>query len=191
MIVLMDWRAAAVRGAAALLFGFLALVWPGLTLTALVLLYGAFVLVHGVSTLADVLTHAPGTAGRRGPLAFVGIVSVAAGIVTFLWPGITALVLLYIIAAWAVVTGAMEIAAAIELRRVIRREWLLVLGGVLSIAFGIVLVAAPGTGALAVTWLIGWYSVVYGALLVALAVRLRRWQLQARPQGQTARPVSA
>jgi uncharacterized membrane protein HdeD (DUF308 family) len=191
MIVLMDWRAAAVRGAAAVLFGFLALVWPGLTLTALVLLYGAFVLVHGVSTLADVLTHAPGTAGRRGPLAFMGIVSVAAGIVTFLWPGITALVLLYIIAAWAVVTGAMEIAAAIELRRVIRREWLLVLGGVLSIAFGIVLVAAPGTGALAVTWLIGWYSVVYGALLVALAVRLRRWQLQARPQGQTARPVSA
>ncbi|HZQ29402.1 MAG TPA: DUF308 domain-containing protein [Acidimicrobiales bacterium] len=191
MIVLMDWRAAAVRGGAALLFGFLALVWPGLTLTALVLLYGAFVVVHGVSTLAEVLTHAPGTAGRRGPLAFGGIVSVAAGIVTFLWPGITALVLLYIIAAWAVVTGAMEIAAAIELRRVLRREWLLVLGGVLSIAFGIVLVAAPGTGALAVTWLIGWYSVAYGALLVALAVRLRRWQLQARRQGQTARPVSA
>jgi uncharacterized membrane protein HdeD (DUF308 family) len=109
---------------------------------------------------------------HRWGLLLEGVVGVGAGIVTFLWPDLTALVLLYIIAAWALLTGVLELVAAVRLRKVIQNEWWLVLSGIVSVLFGLVLIAAPGAGALAVVWLIGAYAIVFGILLVGLAMRL-------------------
>src|SRR3954466_2356877 len=151
-----DWRAVALRGLAALAFGILTLVWPGLTLWALVVLFGAYALVDGVLVLGAVIAHRVPIGGRRGWLVFDGIAGVAVGIVTFAWPDVTALALLFVIAVWAIITGVIEVTTAIELRRVIQNEWLLGLAGVASVVFGILLVITPGAGALVITWLIGW-----------------------------------
>jgi uncharacterized membrane protein HdeD (DUF308 family) len=188
VVIVGDWRLHLIRGIAALLFGAAALIWPDITVWALVALFGAFVLVHGVVTIAAVVTDAPATRGRRWWLVVQGVLSVAAGIVTFVWPDITGLALLYVIAAWAAATGFMELAGAVLLRREMRHEWVLGLSGLLSIAFAVLLVITPGTGALVITWLIGWYAVVYGVLLLALAWRLRKLQPAldrsiARPEG--------
>ena len=102
-----------------------------------------------------------------------GVVGIGAGIVTFLWPGLTALVLVYIIAVWALITGVLEVIAAIRLRHVIENEWWLVLSDILSLIFGIALVIAPGAGALALIWLIAAYAIIFGVLLLGLALRLR------------------
>jgi uncharacterized membrane protein HdeD (DUF308 family) len=168
-----NWWALALRGLFGVLFGVAAFAWPGITLGALVLLYGAYAFADGVFALASAL------AGRteRLPwwaLLLEGLVGIGVGVVTVFWPGITALALLYLIAAWAVVTGVFEIAAAIRLRREIRGEWLLALGGTLSVLFGLALVINPGAGALAMVWLIGAYALAFGVLLIALAFRLRR-----------------
>ena len=124
-----DWRAVALRGLAAVAFGIFTLVWPRLTLWALVVLFGAFVLVDGVFTLAAVISGAPRTRDRRGWLIFEGIVSIAAGIIAFVWPGITALALLYLIAAWALLLGAVRLAAAVQIRQEIDDWWLPALSG--------------------------------------------------------------
>lgn len=174
IILASNWWALAVRGALAILFGIIAFVWPGISLTALVLLFAAFAFVDGVFAIVM------GVRGIRGDerwWAFLleGILGVGAAVVTVLWPAITALALLFLIAAWAIVTGVLEIVAAVRLRRVIRGEWLLALAGVASIAFGVLLALNPGAGALAVLWLIGAYAIVFGALLVGLGFRLRGW----------------
>jgi uncharacterized membrane protein HdeD (DUF308 family) len=179
-----SWRAVAARGVAAVLFGVLALAWPGITLGALVLLFGAFALVDGAMMLAAALTGARGAQGRQAPLILQGLLGVAVGIVTFVWPGITALALLLLIAAWAFMNGTLAVGAAIRLRRVIDNEWLLGASGVLSVLFAVVLVIAPRSGALAVTWLIGFYALVYGVFLLGLAWRLH--QLEAGIGGRTA-----
>jgi uncharacterized membrane protein HdeD (DUF308 family) len=165
------WWAIALRGLAAIIFGILAFAVPGMTLAVLVLLFGAYALVDGI---LELIAAFRGETHHRGALAVEGVVSILAGIATFAWPGLTALVLLYIIAFWAIVTGILEIVAAIRLRRVISNELGLIVGGVLSILFGIVLVAAPGTGALAVVFLIGAYAIVFGIAMLALAWRLRQ-----------------
>jgi len=164
----------ALRGAAAVIFGLVALIWPDVTLTALVLLFGAYALVDGAFALAAAVFGGRAAAGRRPWLVLEGVAGVAAGILTFLWPDITALALLWLIAAWALLTGALEISAAIVLRRELDREWLLALTGVLSIVFGILLAIRPGEGAVAVVWLIGVYAIAFGVGLLALAVELRR-----------------
>jgi len=164
----------ALRGLAALAFGIFTLAWPGLTLWALVVLFGAFVLVDGVFTLAAVITGAPATRGRRPWLIFEGVVSIAAGIITFVWPGITALALLFLIAAWAFLLGTLRLAAAIQMRHEIDDWWLPALTGALSIAFAAFLVITPGAGALVITWLIGWFAVFVGVLLLMLAFRIRQ-----------------
>jgi uncharacterized membrane protein HdeD (DUF308 family) len=171
-----DWRGIALRGVVAVLFGVVTLVWPGLTVTALVLLFGAFALVGGLFTIAAVITQPAGTRGRRGVMLFDGIVSVIIGIVTVAWPNITALALLYLIAAWAFLTGVIEVTAAVRLRAVLRHEWLLGLAGLASIVFAALLVITPGAGALVITWLIGWYALFLGALLLALAWQIHRLQ---------------
>jgi uncharacterized membrane protein HdeD (DUF308 family) len=164
------WWAFAIRGVAAILFGILALLLPGLTFAVLVLLWGAFALVDGAFALiAAVRTEHD----HRWGLFAEGIVGIGAGIVTFVWPDLTALVLLYIIAAWALLTGVLELIAAVRLRKLIQDEWWLILSGVVSVLFGLFLLAAPGAGAVAVVWLIGLYAVVFGVLMLALAVRLR------------------
>jgi uncharacterized membrane protein HdeD (DUF308 family) len=175
IVVVLEWKSMALRGLAAVLFGVLALAWPGITLRALILLFGAFVLVDGIFTLAAVFTGtAQAEGGRKAWLVIDGLIGIAVGIVAFAWPGMTALALLYLIAAWAIVTGAFKIAAAIAFRRQLEHEWMLGLSGLLSVAFGAVAAAAPGSGALAITWLIGWFALVFGALMLTMAWRLRR-----------------
>ena len=152
-----SWWSLVLRGLAAIAFGVLAFVWPTITLTALVFLWGAYALVDGAFAIAAGV-KSYGENKRWWVLLLEGILGVAAGLIAFLMPSITALVLLILIAAWAVVTGAFEIAAAIQLRKEIKGEWLLALAGVASILFGLALMLNPGVGALAVLWLIGAYS---------------------------------
>jgi uncharacterized membrane protein HdeD (DUF308 family) len=168
-----NWWAIAIRGVAAIVFGILAFVWPGITLAALILLFGAYAVVDGIFTLIAALRG--GDRDRhRGWLVLEGVVSIGAGIVAFAWPGLTALALVFVIAAWAIVTGVLEIVAAVRLRKHIRNEWWLVLGGVLSVAFGVLLLVAPAVGALALVFWIGAYAILFGALLLGLAFRLRQ-----------------
>jgi uncharacterized membrane protein HdeD (DUF308 family) len=174
-----NWWALAIRGAAAIIFGLLAFILPGVTLVTLILLFGAYAIVDGIFNLIAALR------GHRGDqprwwLALEGLVSLGAGIVTFAMPGLTALVLVYVIAAWAVITGVLEIVGAIRLRQEISNEWWLVAGGVLSVVFGVLLFGAPGAGALAVIFWIGAYAIIFGALLVGLAFRLRHEQREIR-----------
>jgi uncharacterized membrane protein HdeD (DUF308 family) len=173
-----NWGWVALRGVAALIFGALTLANPAISLVTLILLYGAYAVADGIFTIISAL------ANRRGEthwvaLILAGILSVAAGVVAFLLPGMTALFLLYWIAIWAIVTGAAQIMAAIRLRKVLSGEWLLVLAGALSIVFGILLFTRPGAGALAVVLWIGAYAVVVGIVLIAFAFRLRSWKGEA------------
>jgi uncharacterized membrane protein HdeD (DUF308 family) len=139
------------------------------TLTVLVLFWGAFALVDGVLALVAAFRT---DHDHRWGLLLEGVVGIGAGIVTFVWPGLTALVLLYIIAVWALLTGVLELVAAVRLRKVIQNEWWLALSGIASVLFGLVLLAAPGAGAVAVVWLIAAYAIVFGILNLALALRL-------------------
>jgi uncharacterized membrane protein HdeD (DUF308 family) len=166
-----NWWLVLLRGICAVIFGVLAFVWPGMTLVTLVLFYGAFALVDGVFALGAAVMG--GSPAPRWWLAIVGLLGIAAGIVTFLWPGMTSLLLLYFIAGWAIATGVMQIIGAIRLRKEIDNEWWLVAGGVLSVLFGLVVAAQPGAGALALLWGIGAYAIVYGIILISLSLRLR------------------
>jgi uncharacterized membrane protein HdeD (DUF308 family) len=185
------WWMLVVRGAVAILFGIVAIAMPAISLYTLVLLWGAYVLVDGAFNVIHAVRGA--RAGRRwGWLLFEGIVSIMAGVLTFAWPRITALVLLMLIAFWAVLTGVAEIAAAIRLRRRIRGEWLLATSGVLSILFGVLLLVYPGAGALALVWMIGAYAIVFGALLIGLGLRLKRWgRSHGRPMPTGGMPTPA
>ena len=167
-----NWWLLLLRGIAAIIFGLLAFAWPGLTLVTLILFYGAFVLVDGVLAVIAAITG--GVPGSRWWLAIIGLLGIAAGLVTFLTPGLTALVLLLFIAGWAIATGVLQIIGAIKLRKEIDNEWLLILGGIISVLFGACMMLAPGAGALALVWVIGAYSVVTGVIFVALAFRLRK-----------------
>jgi uncharacterized membrane protein HdeD (DUF308 family) len=168
-----DWWMIALRGVAAIVFGVLALIWPGITLLSLVFLFAAYALVDGVIAIATGIRR--GGEGRSPDWWRVvrGIVGVAAAVIAVVMPGLTALALLYLIAAWAIIGGVVEIVAAYRLREVITREWLLAVDGVLGILFGIVLIVFPGAGALAVVWLIGAFAIVSGVALLVLAFRLR------------------
>jgi uncharacterized membrane protein HdeD (DUF308 family) len=170
------WWTLAIRGALAVLFGLAALIWPDITLRVLVWLFGFYAVVDGLLALAALLIGGRPVGGRRGWLIFEAVTGIAAGIFTFIWPGITALVLLYLIAAWAVVTGLVEIAAAVILRRELRGEWLLALAGILSVVFGVFPAVRPGEGAIAIVSVIGVFAIVFGVALLVLGFRLRRLQ---------------
>ena len=167
-----NWWALALRGLAAIVFGVLAFVWPGITLWALVLLFGAYMLVDGIFAIVAAV-RAAGREARWWLLFVEGVLGVLAGLVAFLLPGITALALLYLVAAWAIFTGILQIVGAVRLRREIEGEWALILGGLLSVIFGVLLAVLPGPGILALVWLIGAYAVVSGVLLIVLAFRVR------------------
>ena len=169
-----DWRWIALRAVAAFIFGVLALLLPGLTLTTLVLLFGAFALVDGLFTLGHAVTRGRGAGWGAVWMGLMGLAGIGAGIVTFFWPGITALALLYVIAAWALVTGAFEIAAAIAFRKVLTHEWLLVVDAILSFIVAAILAFASVAGALAITWAIGFYALFSSGVLAAQAWRLRK-----------------
>jgi uncharacterized membrane protein HdeD (DUF308 family) len=192
IVVIGNWKTLAIQGAVAVLFGLTALVWPGLTVTALVLLFGAFVLVDGLFALAAAFSRTAEARANRTMLLLHGIISTAAGLVTFFWPGITTLALLYVIAAWAFISGVLRIFAAVKLRQVIEGELLLGLSGGLSILFAGLLVAFPGSGALAITWLIGWFALLYGVAVLMLAWRMHQLASALEPRApRHGRPAAA
>ena len=168
-----NWWLVALRGLAAIVFGVLAFVWPAITLWALVLLFGAYMLVDGIFAIVAAV-RAAGREARWWLLLIEGVLGVLAGLVAAFWPGLTALALLYFIAAWAIVSGILEIAGAIRLRREIEGEWALGLSGALSLLFGVLLVVIPAPAdLLSLVWLIGAYALAFGVLLLVLAFRLR------------------
>jgi len=189
--MLADWRMIVFRAVVAIAFGVITLIWPNVTLWALVVVFGAYALVDGVIVLVGAFSSHVISGGTRAWLVIVGLLGIAAGIVTFVWPDITALALLFVIAFWAIFTGLAEIAAAIEFRKVIEHEWLLGLAGVLSVAFGILLVITPGDGALVITWLIGWYALFFGVMQLSLAWRLHHIETDARSGTTSLGPATA
>jgi uncharacterized membrane protein HdeD (DUF308 family) len=177
-----NWWAIALRGVAAILFGVLAFFLPDITLLSLVLLFGAFAIVHGALAVVAGLRHRE-EKGRDLFMVVAGVLGIIAGIFAILVPGLTALALVYVIAAWAIVIGISELVAAWQLRETIRGEWLLALNGVVSVLFGLFIAFFPGPGALAIVWLIAAYAIVSGVLLIALGFRLRA-------RGETRRPMT-
>jgi uncharacterized membrane protein HdeD (DUF308 family) len=171
-LVARDWWVFAIRGIAALVFGALAFIWPERTLTVLVYLFGAYVLVDGVSLLIALVRGDP-VARRHGwAVAIMGVLGIVVGVVTFVAPGLTALSLLYLVAFWAIATGTFQVIAAIQLRKELDNEFWMALGGVASIVFGALLVASPGTGLISLVWLVGIWAVVFGVSSLSLAYRL-------------------
>jgi uncharacterized membrane protein HdeD (DUF308 family) len=167
-----NWWVLALRGLAGILFGIGAFVWPGATLATLVIVFGAYVFVDGIFAVVAGI-------GMRRQLSLwwlvvlEGVAGIVLGVLTFRSPDTTALVLLTLIAAWSIVTGIFEIATALRIRTMIENEWLMILSGVVSIVFGLLLLAQPGAGALALVWLIGAYALLFGLLTLMLAFRLR------------------
>ena len=167
------WWALAIRGGIAILFGLAALLRPGIALEALILLFGAYALVDGVFSIVGVFGGTRGGTPRW--LLFIeGVASIVAGLIALFLPQLTAILLLYLIAAWAIVTGISEIAMAIRLRKEIRGEWALIVGGAFSILFGVILaVVGPVVGLISLIWLIGFYAVAFGVLMLVTAFSVR------------------
>jgi uncharacterized membrane protein HdeD (DUF308 family) len=167
-----NWGWILVRGVLGVIFGILCFAWPGISLIALVFLFGAYAFMDGAIAIAAGLS--PSGRGRDAALVILGVLGLIAGVFAFLWPGITAVALLLLIGVWAIIKGIVEIVEAIRLRKEIEDEWLFILSGLLSFLFGVIVLARPGVGALAIVWLIGAWALVFGAITIALAFRLRR-----------------
>ena len=169
-----NWWMLLVRGLVAIAFGVLTWIQPGISLSALILLFGAYSMVDGIfatwAAIAGSQNH-----DFKWVMLLEGLLGIGIGALTFVAPGITALALLFYIAIWAIATGVLEIAAAIRLRKEIKNEWLLILAGIASVVLGALLAMQPGVGALALLWLIASYAVVFGVLLVILAFKTRRF----------------
>jgi len=166
-----SWKRLAVQGVAAVLFGLATLVWPSITLSALVLLWGAFAFVDGVTALSAAI--ADPLLVHRGWVALWGVAGIGAGIVTFAWPSITALALLVVIATWSLLVGGSRIAFAVEVRKQVHGAWTIGLGGALLILLGVLLLIDPGAGAIGITWAIGWFAFLFGGLELWLAATVR------------------
>lgn len=183
-----NWWLVLLRGIVSILFGIVAFVWPGLTLVTLVLFYGAFALVDGVIALASAFGK-----DRPAPtwwLILVGLAGIGAGVITFLWPGDVTLVLVIFIGAWALVHGIFEIVGAIRLRKEIENEWWLILAGIISVLFGLLVLIAPIPAAIGLVWAIAAYSIAFGVLLVGLSFRLRKHQSPAATVTASERPAA-
>ena len=170
-VLVRNWWALALRGAFAVLFGVAAFVLPGLTLALLLALFGAYALIDGVLAIVAGVKAAEHRE-RFGSLLWRGILGIAAGLAAFVFPGVTAVALTLVIGVWAIVTGVLEIVAAVHLHRA-HGEWLLLVNGVLSVVFGLVLVFAPGLGLLTLVWIVGGYAICFGLIMLTLALRLR------------------
>lgn len=182
------WWTVALRGVAAIALGVLALFAPGAAFLSLVLLFGIYAIVDGVLAL--------GLAGRgmrdlRGAMIARGVISILAGVVALVWPGVSGLALLYVIALWAVFAGIVEIAMAIKMRKHIEHEWLLGIEGALSIGFGILLILAPLAGAIVLGLWVGAYALVVGGMMVATGFRLRKLEGEPMPLGAGLRPAAS
>jgi uncharacterized membrane protein HdeD (DUF308 family) len=174
-----NWLLLLLRGIVTIAFGVLAFIWPGLTLLTLIFLWGAYAIADGVFALGAAVSSKGGEIAPRWWLALIGLAGILAGLLAFVWPTITAQVLLVFIASWAILTGALQIWGAIQLRKEIEVEWMLVLSGLLSIALGVALLARAGVGALAVIWLIGSFAILVGCIYVSLALWLKKHKRQA------------
>jgi len=166
------WWVPVIRGIAAIVFGIIAFVYPGLTVATLVLFFGAWVLIDGIFRVVGAIGHRASDPDWGWHIV-IGIIGIIVGLLTFHAPQITALALVIYIAAWALMIGASEIALAVKLRREIKGEWFLILMGLASIVFAILLLWNPVAGAAAVIWLIAWYAVVLGVLAIFFGFRLR------------------
>ncbi len=173
-IVQRNWWIMALRGLLAIIFGLVALVAPGIALLAFIYVFAAYAIVDGGIAIITAIQERD-LLYRWGWILFEGILSILVGIIAFANPGVTALVLLYFIAAWAIVTGVMEIVAAFAIREFVSREWVLALAGILSVSFGVILFFFPGTGILSILWLVGIYGIVFGLLFIVRAFQLRSW----------------
>jgi uncharacterized membrane protein HdeD (DUF308 family) len=167
-----NWWVLLIRGLAAILFGVLTWMRPGLSLATLVLFFGAYALVDGLFAMWAAI------AGRHEHehwwvLLLEGLTGIGIGLLTLVAPGVTAFAILFYIAVWAIARGMLEIVAAVRLRKEISGEFFLILGGLASVLFGFLLMARPGAGALAVLWLIAGYAVIFGVIMVLLAFRVR------------------
>lgn len=172
------WWAVALRGILAILFGVIALVYPGATLVTLALVFGAYALIDGVFAILAAFGY-----GGREAVWYVldGILGIAVGVATFFYPGITAQALVYLVGFWAIMTGIFEIVAGFELP--LSRDWLLVLAGVLSVVFGVLVFFNPASGAVAVVWMIALYAVLFGITMLVFGIRLRGLHSALVPQG--------
>ena len=181
-----NWWVFVLRGVVAILFGVLAFLRPGITLEVLVLLFAFWALFDGVFSLIGSVgaaeAHEP-----WWPLVLIGLLGIAAGILTLRYPGVTALALLFVIAYWSIFRGILEIVAAVRLRHLIEGEWWLILGGIASIVFGVLLVYYPSSGLLAVIWLIGLYAVIFGITQIMFGFRLKNLAGELPAPGATAR----
>jgi uncharacterized membrane protein HdeD (DUF308 family) len=166
-----NWWIFALRGALGIMFGLIALFLPGVTMLSLVLVFSAYMLVDGICAIASGL-RAARQGERWGWFIFEGIANLAAGIVAFLLPGLTVLVFVFLIAAWALLSGGLMLGAALRLDADHGRWWL-VLGGLASVVYGALLVIAPMIGAVVLTWWIGAYAIVFGVALLLLSFRLK------------------
>jgi uncharacterized membrane protein HdeD (DUF308 family) len=183
-----NWWLVVLRGVAAIIFGVLALLNPGAAILGLVLVFGVYALVDGVMAIVSAFYRRQSDA-RWWAVALEGLIGVAVGVLAILWPGITAISLLYLIAAWAIITGIMEMVAAVRLRKEITGEWLLFLAGVLSVIAGIAIAFMPGPGAVAVVWTIAAYALVSGIVMIALGLRLRGWDHRSTTPTTPAAPM--
>src|SRR5512134_2184299 len=170
-----NWWLVVLRGVLAILFGVLAFVWPAITWLTLIIMFGVYAIVDGIVAIVTGLTR---TKDSRRWWVFLleGLLGIAAGIVALVSPGLAALVLIYIIASWAIITGILEIAAAVRLRDEISNEWVLGLGGFVSMVLGVLLFVQPAAGGLAIIWIIAGYALIFGILLIILGFRLRSWK---------------
>jgi uncharacterized membrane protein HdeD (DUF308 family) len=166
-----NWWALLLRGVAAVFFGLSALIWPGLTLAVLVIIYGAYAVVDGAFAVVAGLRSPAGT--RRWTFLAEGTLGILAGLLALVWPDITAVVLLYIISFWAILGGLLRIMTAILLRREVEKVWAMVASGALLVLLGVILGALPGVGLLSLAWLIGVFALGVGLTLIWLAFRVR------------------
>jgi uncharacterized membrane protein HdeD (DUF308 family) len=177
-----NWWAVALRGAFAILFGLLTIAWPQLTVVVLVALFGAWALLDGISAFMAAWRSAEAKQ-TWWPFLVTGVLGVGAAIVTWVWPQITALTLLTVIAVWAIASGVLQVAAAIRMRKIITNEFWLALAGVGSVVFGVLVLLFPGAGAIGIAWAIGWYAILFGLLMVMLGFRLRSMRPMATSAG--------
>jgi uncharacterized membrane protein HdeD (DUF308 family) len=169
-----NWWLTLIRGIVAILFGVMTFIWPGITILSLTILWGAYALVDGVMAIVTAFSSSGAQTSSRWWLGLAGLVGIAAGVLTFLFPIGTSLGLLIFLAAWLVVAGVMQIIGAIRLRKVIDNEWLLGLVGALSILLGISLVAFPGSGLVSVAWMVGTFAIIAGISYIGLSMRLKK-----------------
>ena len=170
-----NWWTLVVRGVIAILFGIVAWIWPGLTVTTLTILFGAWLFVDGIFEIISAFANRD-RVNSVWPLIIAGVINIIVGLIVLVWPGLSAIALMYMIAIWAILTGLLAIVTAIQLRKRIENEWAIGLTGAVSIIFGVLVMIFPGDGAVALVWVIGIWAIVIGIGLIADGFRLKSWR---------------